>query len=116
MSLPLRAAPPTSQNARVQSFSVGGDESPRNIPPTSANSVDEVIEQAYRQIYFHAFKVDREPALESQLRNGQITVRDFVGESGMAYINSIFGFSERVHNNLVAKSGRGGDDSTALKL
>lgn len=78
MSLPLRAAPPTSQNARVKSFIVGGDESPRQIPLTSGNSVDEVIEQAYRQIYFHAFKVDRDSWLESQLRNGQITVRDFI--------------------------------------
>jgi len=78
MSLPLRAAPPISQNARVQSFSLGGDESPRQIPQTSGNSVDELIEQAYRQIFFHAFKVDRDPALESRLRNGQISVRDFV--------------------------------------
>ena len=37
-----------------------------------------LIEAAYRQIFFHAFKWDREPFLESQLRNGQITVRDFI--------------------------------------
>merc|ERR1739841_321746 len=37
-----------------------------------------VIESAYRQIFFHAFKSDRETFLESQLRNGQITVRDFI--------------------------------------
>jgi len=37
-----------------------------------------VIEAAYRQIFFHAFKVDRDHTLESQLRNGQITVRDFI--------------------------------------
>ncbi len=36
------------------------------------------IESAYRQIYFHAFKSDRDVNLESQLKNGQITVRDFV--------------------------------------
>jgi phycobilisome rod-core linker protein len=78
MSLPLRAAPPISQNARVNSFSLGGDESPRQLPQTSGSNVDELIEQAYRQIFFHAFKVDRDPALESRLRNGQISVRDFV--------------------------------------
>ena len=33
-----------------------------------------VIEGAYRQIYFHAFKSDRDVNLESQLRDGQITV------------------------------------------
>jgi phycobilisome rod-core linker protein len=40
--------------------------------------MDDLIEAAYRQIFFHAFKWDREPFLESQLRNGQITVRDFI--------------------------------------
>jgi phycobilisome rod-core linker protein len=81
MSLPLLATPPVSQNARVRSFAVGGDESPRQAPQAigrNAASVDELIEQAYRQIFFHAFKVDRDPVLESRLRNGQITVRDFV--------------------------------------
>jgi phycobilisome rod-core linker protein len=37
-----------------------------------------LIEAAYRQIFFHAFKHDRETFLESQLRSGQITVRDFI--------------------------------------
>ena len=40
--------------------------------------MDVLIEAAYRQIFFHAFASDREPFLESQLRNGQITVRDFI--------------------------------------
>ncbi|MGB8699481.1 MAG: phycobilisome rod-core linker polypeptide [Thermosynechococcaceae cyanobacterium] len=37
-----------------------------------------LIEAAYRQIFFHAFASDREAVLESQLKNGQISVRDFV--------------------------------------
>jgi phycobilisome rod-core linker protein len=81
MSLPLLATPPVSQNARVRSFAVGGDESPRQAPQAigrNAAIVDELIEQAYRQIFFHAFKVDRDPVLESRLRSGQITMRDFV--------------------------------------
>jgi phycobilisome rod-core linker protein len=40
--------------------------------------MDTLIEAAYRQIFFHAFKADREPFLESQLRSGQITVRQFI--------------------------------------
>jgi len=44
----------------------------------SAASIDELIEQAYRQIFFHAFKVDRDAVLESRLRNGQISMREFV--------------------------------------
>ncbi|MEB3322905.1 MAG: phycobilisome rod-core linker polypeptide [Synechococcaceae cyanobacterium] len=81
MSLPLLASPPLTQNARVRSFSVGGDESPRQVSRgtgPSAADMDGLIEQAYRQVFFHAFKVDRDPVLESRLRHGQITVRDFV--------------------------------------
>jgi phycobilisome rod-core linker protein len=81
MSLPLLSAPPLSQNARVKTFAVGGDESPRRIHAPQgldAAAIDEVIEQAYRQIFFHALKVDREPALESQLRSGAISVKDFI--------------------------------------
>jgi len=39
-----------------------------------------VIETAYRQIFFHAFKVDRDhdPASSQTARDGQITVRDFI--------------------------------------
>jgi phycobilisome rod-core linker protein len=73
MALPLLASRPITQNARVNNFAIGGDEAPRNQV-----DVEEQIEQAYRQIFFHAFKVDREPMLEMQLRNADITVRDFV--------------------------------------
>lgn len=73
MALPLLATRPITQNARVNNFAIGSDEAPR--PQVS---VDEPIEQAYRQIFFHDFKVDREPMLEMQLRNGDISVREFV--------------------------------------
>ncbi|MFN5465704.1 MAG: phycobilisome rod-core linker polypeptide [Cyanobacteriota bacterium] len=81
MPLPLLKFAPVAQNARVKSFPIGGDESPRLSPMDIGQSkaaADAVIAQAYRQIFFHAFKVDRDRALESQLRNGQITVKDFV--------------------------------------
>lgn len=73
MALPLLVSRPITQNARVNNFAVGSDEAPR-----TQVTVDETIERAYRQIFFHAFKVDREPMLEMQLRNGDITTRDFV--------------------------------------
>ncbi|MCP9792398.1 hypothetical protein KBZ20_10100 [Vulcanococcus limneticus Candia 3F8] len=65
MALPLLATRPITQNARVNNFPIGNDEAPR-----TQVDVDEVIERAYRQIFFHAFKVDREPILEMQLRHG----------------------------------------------
>lgn len=81
MSLPLLSYSPSSQNQRVAAYEVGGDEQPRIFSTDdlfSASDMDALIEAAYRQIFFHAFKWDREPFLESQLRNGQITVRDFI--------------------------------------
>lgn len=81
MALPLLDYSPVSQNQRVAGYEVGSDEQPRvytteNI--LSPGDMDVLIEAAYRQIFFHAFAWDREPFLESQLRNGQLTVRDFI--------------------------------------
>jgi len=81
MAIPLKEYSPVSQNNRVKGFEVPGDEhskiySMENM--LSPGDLGALIEVAYRQIFFHAFEVDREPILESQLRNGQITVRDFI--------------------------------------
>jgi phycobilisome rod-core linker protein len=81
LSIPLLEYKPISQNARVAGYDVGSDDQPKiysteNLP--SYSEMTDLIEAAYRQIFFHAFKADREPFLESQLRNGQITVRDFI--------------------------------------
>ncbi len=81
MAIPLLDYSPSSQNQRVAGYEVLGDEQSRifstdNMP--SSSEMGYLIEAAYRQIFFHAFAVDREPFLESQLRNGQITVRDFI--------------------------------------
>ncbi len=81
MALPLLEYSPVSQNQRVASYEVGGDEQPRIYSTDnllSPTDMDNLIEAAYRQIFFHAFASDRERFLESQLRSGQITVRDFV--------------------------------------
>ena len=87
MALPLLATKSVTSNSRVESFLVPSDESPRlglgqaSLVAATARdgaATDELIEQAYRQIFFHAFKVDRDPVLEMRLRSGQITVRDFV--------------------------------------
>ncbi len=81
MAIPLLNYAPKTQNARVEGYVVPGDDQPiifstENV--LSPGDMDVLIEAAYRQIFFHAFKQDREPFLESQLRNGQITVRDFI--------------------------------------
>jgi phycobilisome rod-core linker protein len=83
MSIPLLTYSPSSRNHRVSGYEVPGDEQPRiyttkNLP--SAAEMDALIVAAYRQV-FHEQQMllsTRQPFLESQLRNGQITVKDFI--------------------------------------
>ena len=83
MSLSLLEYPYISQNQRVKGFEVAGDEQPRIFDSESSLSpseMDALIYAAYRQIYHEQQMLahHREPFLESQLRNKQITVRDFI--------------------------------------
>jgi phycobilisome rod-core linker protein len=83
MTIPLLAYSPTSQNQRVPGFEVPGDE---QLQPLALNGapaetdLDNIIRAAYRQIFNEQqlIKAHRQITLESQLRNGQITVRDFI--------------------------------------
>ncbi len=80
MAIPLLAYSPTCPNQRVDALGAPDDEaivySTDDI--YSASGMGNLIDAAYRQIFFHAFKWDREIVLESQLRNRQITVRGFI--------------------------------------
>jgi phycobilisome rod-core linker protein len=81
MPIPLLEYAPSTQNSRVSGYDVASDEQARIFSTEnllSSGQMGELIEAAYRQIFFHAFAADREKFLESQLRNGQITVRDFI--------------------------------------
>jgi phycobilisome rod-core linker protein len=83
MSLPLLTYPPSSQNQRVEGFEIGGDQQPRLYSTSnrlSSGEMDDLIMAAYRQIFNEQqmTKSSRQLALESQLRNGQITTRDFI--------------------------------------
>ena len=81
MAIPLLNYAPASQNSRVAGFTVGSDNTPRIFNTAnllSSGDLGELIEAAYRQIFFHAFASDREATLESQLRSGSISVRQFV--------------------------------------
>lgn len=81
MAIPLLNYAPSSQNQRVPGYVQPGEEQPKIFSTEnllSTSDMRNLIEAAYRQIFFHAFAADREIFLESQLRNGQITVRDFI--------------------------------------
>jgi phycobilisome rod-core linker protein len=83
MSIPLLEYAPSSQNQRVISFEIPGDEQPRVYTTDnllSASEMDALIMAAYRQI-FHEQQMllsNRQIFLESQLKAGQITVKDFI--------------------------------------
>lgn len=83
MAIPRLSYAPRSQNQRVEGFEVPGDEqlqifSTENL--ASSLEIELVIRAAYRQIFNEQqmLSVNRKRELESQLKNRQITVRDFV--------------------------------------
>ena len=119
MALPLLATKPITQNARVNNFCIGTDEAPR-----TQVDVEEVIERAYRQIFFHAFKVDREPMLEMQLRNSDITVRDFVRglllsrkfREGFYRCNSNYRVVEQIVGRVLGRDVNGDQERIAWSI
>lgn len=80
MAIPLLGYAPSCPNPRVDALGAQDDELIVYSADDqfSAIGMGNLINAAYRQIFFHAFDWDREVALESQLRNRQITVRDFI--------------------------------------
>jgi phycobilisome rod-core linker protein len=83
MALPLLDYPLSSQNHRVSGFEVPGDEQPRIYTTDhllTGSEINEVIWAAYRQIFNEQqiLASHRQTALESQLRSGQITTREFI--------------------------------------
>ncbi len=83
MTIPLLNYPPSSQNQRVAGYEIPGDEQPRIYTTgylPSAGEIDEVIRAAYRQIFNEQQMLasNRQKFWESQLKCGQIRVRDFI--------------------------------------
>ncbi|NER00707.1 MAG: phycobilisome rod-core linker polypeptide CpcG [Cyanothece sp. SIO2G6] len=83
MSIPLLTVTPSSQNQRVAGFEVPGDEQPRSFTTAvlpSPTEMDSIVTAGYRQIFHEQqmLSFNRQTFLESQLRSGQITVREFI--------------------------------------
>ncbi|MEM9771789.1 MAG: phycobilisome rod-core linker polypeptide [Cyanobacteria bacterium P01_D01_bin.73] len=83
MTLPILTYSPSTQNHRVNGFEVAGDETSA-IPDSGTllddGDINQVISAAYRQIFNEQQLLSyyRQTNLESQLRAGQISVRDFI--------------------------------------
>lgn len=83
MTLPLLSYPTSSQNQRVKSFEIPGDEQPRIFSTTlllDAQELETLILAAYRRIFNEQqlLACHRDRFLESQLRSAQISVREFI--------------------------------------
>jgi phycobilisome rod-core linker protein len=115
VAIPLLAYAPTTQNSRVKGFDSKNDEQARIFSTDnllSPGDMGNLIEAAYRQMFFHAFQCDREPALESQLRNGQITVREFIRGLALSNtftasfynLNSNYKFVEHCVNKILGRA------------
>ena len=82
MAIPLLKYTPVTQNQRVAGYEIPGDETldMAGEMMTSPTEIDEVIWAAYRQVFseHQVLSSNRQKFLESQLRYGQITIRDFV--------------------------------------
>ena len=82
MAIPLLKYAPVTQNQRVAGYDIPGDETldkPGEMMST-ATDIDETIWAAYRQVFseHQILSSNRQKFLESQLRYGQVTVREFI--------------------------------------
>lgn len=83
MSIPLLTYTMSTQNQRVSGFEISGDDQPRIFTTSNlldSSDMDALIMAAYRQIFHEQqmLSFNRQTFLESQLRSGQITVREFI--------------------------------------
>jgi phycobilisome rod-core linker protein len=102
VALPLLSYAPKSQNQRVAGYEVGSDEQPRVFTTEnvlSSGDMENLIWAAYRQIYseHQILKSNRQTSLESQLKFGQITVRDFI--RGLATSAPFLGRNYQTNSN-----------------
>lgn len=83
MTIPLLEYKPSSQNQRVPGYEIPNEDTPRIYRTEDYNSggeIQELIWAAYRQVFSEhvILKFYRQGNLESQVKNGAISVRDFI--------------------------------------
>ncbi len=102
MPIPLLDYKPSSQNQRVAGFEVPNeDTSPiyKLDRTSSSGDVQEIIWAAYRQVFseHETLRNHQQIALESQLKNRAITVRDFI--RGLAKSDVYWGLVVETNSN-----------------
>ncbi len=104
MALPLLEYKPSSQNHRVKSFGIAdrNEDTPyiyRLEDVSSFTDMQSIIWAGYRQVFseHEILKFNRQVNLESQLKNGSITVRDFI--RGLTKSEAFYRLVVSVNNN-----------------
>ncbi|MBD2777186.1 phycobilisome rod-core linker polypeptide [Iningainema tapete] len=104
MALPLLEYKPSSQNQRVKSFGKAdlNEDTPyiyRTEDVSSYTDIENIIWAGYRQVFseHEILRFNRQKNLESQLKNGSITVRDFI--RGLAKSEAFYRLVVSVNNN-----------------
>jgi phycobilisome rod-core linker protein len=104
MALPLLQYKPSSQNQRVKSFGKAdlNEDTPyiyRLEDVSSYTDMQNIIWAGYRQVFseHEILSFNRQKNLESQLKNGSITVRDFI--RGLARSEAFYRLVVSVNNN-----------------
>ncbi|PLZ68752.1 phycobilisome rod-core linker polypeptide CpcG2 [Fischerella thermalis WC344] len=104
MALPLLEYKPSSQNHRVKSFGKAdlNEDTPyiyRLEDVSSFSDMRDIIWAAYRQVFseHEILKFNRQKHIESQLKNGSLTVRDFI--RGLAKSEAFYRLVVSVNNN-----------------
>jgi phycobilisome rod-core linker protein len=104
MALPLLQYKPSSQNQRVKSFGKAdlNEDTPyiyRLEDVSSYTDIQNIIWAGYRQVFseHEILSFNRQKNLESQLKNGSITVRDFI--RGLAQSEAFYRLVVSVNNN-----------------
>ncbi len=104
MALPLLEYKPSSQNHRVKSFGTAdqNEDTPyvyRLEDVSSYMDMENIIWAAYRQVFseHEILKFNRQKHIESQLKNGSLTVRDFI--RGLAKSEAFYRLVVSVNNN-----------------
>lgn len=102
MNIPLLDYPLKSHNSRVASYEKPGEENASFLTTHNkflTENIENLINAAYRQV-FHEQQIlqfNRQKTLESQLKFGQITVRDFI--KSLVLSDAFRHYNYEVNNN-----------------
>ena len=118
MAIPPKDFTLSTQNSRVEGVSN------QSIEANKENEDEKLINNCYRQIFFHLLENDREVYLESQLRNNSITVRDFIRglflsdrfRRGYIECNNNYRLAEQVIARALGRKVYNGAEGLALSI